>query len=236
MSSLVRRFPWITASLSALTLAAWLMPGASAALQFDRTAIAHGSWWQLLSGHFTHWTPSHLGWDLAAFALLGTILERRSRAGLVTTLAAGAIAISAAVWTLAPELATYRGLSGIDSALFVACVSLLVAEAARERRPASAAWILLGAIAFVAKTVVESMTTTTFFVAPDASFVPVPLAHAAGAAAGLLCALTRQRLTRAAALTRVRSIRRRSMETAAPWSHSRPTAAQPVPRPPLGAG
>jgi len=183
------RFPWITFSLSALTLAVWWIPAARELLQFDRTDLASGALWRTVTGHFTHWTSSHLAWDLAAFVLLGVLLERHSRSLLGITLAVSALAISGAVWLAAPELTTYRGLSGVDSALFAAVVTHAGIAAALQSRWGSALWPVLAAVAFTTKVVAESTAGGALFVAPDVLFVPVPLAHVAGGLTGLVVAV-----------------------------------------------
>lgn len=172
-----------------LALAAWWIPGAGEALQLDPAAIAHGELWRVVTGHLTHWTSSHLAWDLAAFVALGVLVERESRRLLSLTLAVSTLAISAAVWHFEPDLATYRGLSGVDSALFAAWAATAIRHAAGTREWRTAGWIAAAAIGFAAKTAVESRAQSTVFVAADPSFVPVPLAHVAGAVAGMLVAV-----------------------------------------------
>lgn len=218
MSARSRKFPWITVSLSAFALAAWWLPGAGAALQLDRTSLAHGEFWRLLSAHLTHWTTSHLAWDVAVFAVLGVVLERESRRLLGLTLAVSGLAISVVVWLFEPNLATYRGLSGVDSALFAAWVTAAIRHAAGKREWRSVGWIGAVAIGFVAKTVVESDAQTAVFVATDPSFVPVPLAHIAGAVTGVLVAVASAYSSRANAAQVVAAwpwgsptMRRRSM-------------------------
>jgi rhomboid family GlyGly-CTERM serine protease len=189
MTARIHRVPWTTMALVALALAAWLVPGANETLQFDRAALAAGELWRLITGHVTHWTSSHLAWDLAAFVVLGVLVERTSRRLLGLTLATSALAISAAVWLFEPHLATYRGLSGVDSALFATWAATAIRHAAGKRQWSTAGWIAAAALGFAAKTAVESLAQSTVFVAADPTFVPVPLAHVAGAGAGLLVAV-----------------------------------------------
>jgi len=54
----------------------WLVPTTHSALLYDRTAILRGEWWRLWTGHWVHFSFSHLAWNLAV--LLG--------AGLLVTL------------------------------------------------------------------------------------------------------------------------------------------------------
>ena len=50
-----RRFPFLTAALTALALAVGLIPGAAAAFQYDRVALAAGQLWRFVAGHWAHW-------------------------------------------------------------------------------------------------------------------------------------------------------------------------------------
>ena len=122
--------PLCAGLLSALAALVWLLPDAGAGLAYDRHAIAAGELWRLLTGHFVHWSPAHLAWDVGTFLVLGAACEARSRQRFLACLAGSAIAIPAVVWFWLPELQRCAGLSGIDSALF----ALLGAELVRERR------------------------------------------------------------------------------------------------------
>lgn len=157
-----------------------IVVGVPSMLQFDRALVLHGQLWRLVSCHLTHWSVEHLLWDLLVFAALGCMCERADRRAFVATFVVGAIAISMSLFAL--PLDTYRGLSGIDSALF----GLF---AIQQRRFAP---IFL--IAFIAKTIFELATGHAIFVHSAASgFVPVPLAHLVGAAVGVLVGLLRSR-------------------------------------------
>ena len=88
----------------------------SALLQYDRAAILQGEVWRLITGHFVHWTPSHLAWDLLAFIVLGAICLRR-RWLFASVVMTTALIVSTFLLVLCPEVTMYRGLSSIDSAL-----------------------------------------------------------------------------------------------------------------------
>jgi rhomboid family GlyGly-CTERM serine protease len=162
------------------------IPGAAERFQFDRAAIAAGQFWRVLTGHWAHWSAEHLLWSGGAFALLLFVCAARSfgRASACVTIAA--VAVSATVWRWT-DLQFYRGLSGIDSALFV-LAAVTITRAGGTRRQWATALLLL---AFVGKIYAESATGAAVFVsAGDSGMAPVPLAHAVGGAVGLLCALT----------------------------------------------
>jgi rhomboid family GlyGly-CTERM serine protease len=184
-----KTLPWLTLAVATCALVVWFVPAASGALAFDRDAVAGGEWWRLFTGHLAHWTADHLTWDLAAFAVLGALVERRSRAVFLTTVGLSAVAISIVVWTVLPNLATYRGLSGIDSALFAAASATMLRAGISERCVVEIALPTLALLGLVAKCAFEIHTGATLFVTANGAFVPVPLAHLAGLVVGLVAGL-----------------------------------------------
>lgn len=188
VSALSRRS--LTIGLTAVCVLIALLPGASEGLQFDRPALVAGEYWRLITGHFTHWSNEHLAWDLLVFVVLGSICEAVDRRRFAGVLAAAAIIIAAGVWIALPGVPTYRGLSGLDTALFTALAMGKLRSATRDLgRGWSLAIAALLAL-LVAKMIFEMLTDRTVFVdAPAAGFRPVPLAHVLGAAVGALGAL-----------------------------------------------
>ena len=184
-----RRIPLLTIALAALALAIWAIPGAADALQYDRTALGTGELWRLVTGHWAHWSTDHLVWDLLVFAVFGALAERQSRRRFATIVVSSAIAISAAVWLFAPQFSHYRGLSGIDSALFAAFFAQLLRDARQQRSLLQAIVPALALVGFVGKSAYELITGATLFVAPAAAFTAVPLAHLVGATVGVALTL-----------------------------------------------
>lgn len=139
--------------------------------------------WRLLTGHLVHGSTSHLLWDVATFTIVGAWLERRIESGgLARLLLLLALAISAVMLVaLPPGLSAYRGLSGIDSGLFV-FAALLMARGSRG----AARWLPLTMIAaFAGKAAFEYATGSTLFASTAGGMVPVPLAHLVGGAAAV---------------------------------------------------
>ena len=91
--------PWASLLLALSAVVLYLTPELASWATFDRTAIASGQLWRLITGHWTHWSAEHLGWDLLVFAVVGGALELRGRRGvfLIGT-ALSALLISGAVW------------------------------------------------------------------------------------------------------------------------------------------
>ena len=182
--------------------------GAAAPLELDRTALAAGEWWRLLSGHFVHWTTAQLFWDGVVFAALGGLCWREDPRLFWRTVLGSAAAVSAAVLLLQPEIHHYRGLSGIDAGLFAALGVRSARALWRERRFHALAGLLLAAGSLAAKIAWEATTRTAFFagdLGPDV--IPLPLAHAVGAGVGAVLAALPV-ATRASAPARPRPRRR----------------------------
>lgn len=180
---MLRRLPWLTLLLAATTL---LVAGSepwTAAWEFNRAALAEGQLWRLLTGHFTHFNAEHLRWDVLTFILLGAVVEFRSRRQLVMGLASAGLAISVGIWWLQPQFANYRGLSGLDSALFALVACQLIVYAQRHHDRLLLALGLCAGAGFLAKTAYELIAGQPVFLPTSADFVPVPLAHLLGALA-----------------------------------------------------
>jgi rhomboid family GlyGly-CTERM serine protease len=174
------------AFLSLAAILATESPVLTSMLQLDRSALSLGQWWRLFTGHLTHWNRDHLLWDVAAFFALGTACAARSWRATGICLMSSALAISGTFLLTRADLSCYRGLSGVDSALFGLLAGQLYWQ---SRRTGDAA---LGALAkwsfalFAAKVGFEIVTGHTLFVDSEAAgFVPLAAAHAAGLLVGV---------------------------------------------------
>jgi rhomboid family GlyGly-CTERM serine protease len=181
-------FPFVTLILAALAL--WLHSVGAETWQYTRTGLAHAEVWRLWTGHFAHWDASQLAWDIAMFIVLGTIVERRDRGALLAIVLLGAAVIAVTLWFQRPDLHTYRGLSGLDTALFAtAATGVLLAPGSRVRSATRAiAAIALGLV--FAKCAYE-MTAARSLFASAVDWSVVPLAHFTGWAVGVLAGVAR---------------------------------------------
>lgn len=176
------------ALLSALAVCViFLVPGLTRGLEYTRTSVGGGELWRMFTCHWTHWTVEHLVWDLAAFVLLLSACLRVNVRQTLLMLAAAIIAIPAGVWFFLPQMMHYRGLSGIDIALF----SFLIIHTLKSRKPGSSRIELIlvyGLIAgFLLKMSFELITGQTVFVSSmGKNVIGVPLAHLIGAITGCL--------------------------------------------------
>ena len=186
----MRRVPWITLALAGFACLVHASPAWAPALEFNRVAInTHGEIGRFFTGHLVHFGVDHLTWDVTALLLLGVMAESENRRTFALTLAAAAFVISAGVWAWQPQLETYRGLSGLDSALFGLVCARLVADGRRACHGFSIAVGGLALAGFALKCGAELTTGTTVFAHNSgAGYVPVPLAHLIGAVVGLVAA------------------------------------------------
>jgi|GEM_PF-880375 len=183
------RLPLLTLTVAACTLLVQALPSWVDLLEYRRTAVTGGELYRLLGGHLTHWSWKHLGYDLAAFLILGVAVERRSRLRWGLCVVGTALASSSLLWVLRPEIAAYRGLSAIDSALFAAFAVELAAEAWRSRGSDTSPVSRLAALALpgllVAKMLYETVTGTALF-AHVGGITVLPELHLLGALVGAL--------------------------------------------------
>jgi rhomboid family GlyGly-CTERM serine protease len=199
----------VTLVLTFAAVGAFFVPSAGDGLEYSSPAIAAGQVWRLATGHLVHWSPGHLWWDASMFALLGALAERRSRGEFVGCLAVASGTIAMSTWVLSPETEVFRGLSGIDWALFAwLAVSLAGEDITRGRWKGALVGAALCA-AFVAKTAHEMRTGGSVVVdLESAGVVTFPLAHVAGALAGSVVAvwgLLRERVRSTGPLPRMRA-------------------------------
>ena len=167
-----------------------LLPGLTAALEYDRLRITGGEVWRLVTCHWTHWSADHLLLDAMVLTTLGVACTLYCGRRWLACVAASAVLIPAAVWILLPHMVLYRGLSGIDAALYaLLAVSMLRQEVVAGRWRA-ASLPALAVVGLAAKICYEMATGQAAFVdSAGAGFIPVPLAHAVGGAVGVAVGL-----------------------------------------------
>ena len=184
-----KRVPFVTMTIATFTIVIHAL-SSTVTLQYDRAAIAAGDTWRLFTGHFTHWNTNHLFWDLLMFVVLGILIEMESKRTLAWLILGSASAISMFTWLLSPELATYRGLSGIDTTLFVfvACRYLFAAIGNRQWHQCIVPAVLLGSA--LVKFSFDALTGSRLFVdSQSAGFTVFLEAHLVGVAIGIIAAI-----------------------------------------------
>jgi rhomboid family GlyGly-CTERM serine protease len=189
---MLRRLPWLALLLALAGELPALVPGGGEALQYARERVDRGEAWRLATGQLVHWTPRMALLDLGVGALLAALLEMRGRRTTAAwALLLGGAATAATVHLLLPDLAFYRGSSGLASALFVAAA----ATAARDAPPMGRALAWTALVLFAVKLLWEAASGSAAAAGALPPGVEVaPLVHLlAGAAGGLACALDARR-------------------------------------------
>jgi rhomboid family GlyGly-CTERM serine protease len=162
------------------TLAGWWLPAAWLDWQ---PALAFSQPWRWLTAAFVHWSPLHLGANLAGLVVVAAL---GWQAGLPRR-AAGAWALAwpltHAALLLQPALAHYGGLSGVlHAGVAVAGLGLLRHPARRGRRIGAA--VLVG---LAAKIALERPWAGPLSHPAGWDIAVAPMAHVGGALAGLIC-------------------------------------------------
>jgi len=168
--------------LVAPALVAYLLPGMGAAMMYDRSAILAGESWRLVTGHWVHFSASHLLWDALVLAVTGWLIESRAYRHFVLLSLLSALAIGLVMLISLPDMATYGGLSGIAMASTV----YLALHGWREAGPGRAMWLAI--LLLCAGRLLLDTWLVQFSVVriDDPHVVPVPASHFIGAATGLL--------------------------------------------------
>jgi rhomboid family GlyGly-CTERM serine protease len=191
-----RRLPVASLLLVVFAVAVNVVPGVADWLQFDRHAVARGELWRLVTSHFVHWSGNHLFWDTLALGMLGGLCERDRVQPFLRCVAVSAVLIPLTLWFAAPQMAMYRGLSGIDSALFALLAVRIGRQSLSERDWLKLSVAAIVAAGFAAKVGFEFVTGATLFVdSAAAGMTPVPLAHVVGGLVGIGCGLQDRRST-----------------------------------------
>lgn len=168
------------------SLAIFAFPGASEALQWNRDATGLETLLGGLTGHLSHWSQDHLTWDLLVFFAFSLACLRLAPWRYLPCIALAAFLIPLEIRFFQPQFESYRGLSGIDSALF----GLIIATLCLHGRPWSRWMALSAAIAFGLKTMSELIGDGPIFVSTAAGeFTPAVSAHVVGVLSGITVGL-----------------------------------------------
>ena len=165
-------------ALATLCLLAWPLPREPLDWQPDLFAAQP---WRAATAAFVHWTPIHLGANLAGCAVLA-LLGWRARLGRREALAALiALPLTQLGLLLRPELQHYAGLSGALHAL--AAIAALTLFTRRSRDHFIGAVLVIG---LGIKLALEHPLGPVLHDTPGFDFPVAPFGHLSGALAGAL--------------------------------------------------
>jgi rhomboid family GlyGly-CTERM serine protease len=181
------RYP-VTITVSLLALLIHFVPALNEFFQLDFDAVAGGQVWRIWTGHLSHFDSQHLFWDLLMFIGLSGACEKCAPRQIAAAVLLMGGAISMTVRLFCPEVAFYRGLSGIDTGLFVWFAGMQLFDALDQRDATGGLLWAAPFLALIGKLVYEAATGQTLFVDSD-GFAPLVEAHLAGVAIGMLICL-----------------------------------------------
>jgi rhomboid family GlyGly-CTERM serine protease len=131
------RWIWLLAIVVSLDLVLVLGDSVGELLRYDRSAIAAGGWWRLLTAHIVHLDLHHLLLNELGLVLMWSLFAGDYDAiewSLIVF--AGALAISSGLWWLSPRVSWYVGASGVLHSVMAAGAAKHLATRAWDR------WIL----------------------------------------------------------------------------------------------
>jgi rhomboid family GlyGly-CTERM serine protease len=132
------RWVWLLLILLVLCAVLGLGDNVSELLRYDRSAIAAGGWWRLLTAHIVHLDAHHLALNALGLVLLWSLFAADYDAIEWSIIVlAGALAISSGLWWLSPRVAWYVGASGVLHSVVAAGTAKHLAARGWDR------WLLL---------------------------------------------------------------------------------------------
>ena len=166
--------PTLTLALLTLIAAMHIFIPVPSALYFAPAEIAAGQPWRLITGHLVHADWNHLAWNALGLAVLGWLIERRSRTLLWLCLLAGTACVNTLL--MFSSLDYYCGLSGVLNALLVVALWL-------EWRATRSGWVVAVALGCIIKVAIEISAGDSLI--SQISWPPYAWSHLAGMAGGI---------------------------------------------------
>ena len=159
-----------------------LFPGWSSWLVYDRSAILSGEIWRMFTGHWVHFSPSHLVYDLLALGITGWIIETQKLPHFGWLCLLTPWFISAILLLFEPHMKLFGGLSALATTAIVYLALFGLHDAAPWR------WVCLATLVGVASKIIFEMTTGRMLFATTGN-IPVTVSvasHISGAMIALL--------------------------------------------------
>lgn len=174
----------VALGLSILALAPFAFPGLVQLMEFEFAGLAMQNALCVIGCNWLHWSWSHLFWDVMMFYVLASLCEKHHRGAFICVILLSASIIPLSALLCCPDLGSYRGLSGIDTALFAMLGSLSLQDCLAKRDTQGVIVYSLLLLAMVLKISYELIWQHTLF-ANDSNFTPLAIAHLVGALMGI---------------------------------------------------
>jgi len=131
------RWIWLLGILLLLGAVLGLGDSFNAMLRYDRSAIAAGGWWRLLTAHIVHLDAHHLILNALGLVLMWSLFaDDYDPVEWCVIVLSAALAISSGLWWLSPRVTWYVGASGVLHSVMAAGAAKHLATRSWDR------WIL----------------------------------------------------------------------------------------------
>lgn len=142
---------WPATALALVCLALGALADVSA-LAYDRQAILAGEVWRLWTGHWVHFSNQQLYLDVSSMVLAAAVAQREIGALFITrVLVLGPPAMSLGLLLVAPDLAYYRGASGL-----VMMLAFAAGAAFWTRKPGLRAILVMLGLVMAVKAILDA--------------------------------------------------------------------------------
>lgn len=156
---LVWQWPVITLLMVGGAITVAMLPGWSAWLVYDRSAILAGQIWRMFTGHWVHFSTSHLIYDSMALGVAGWIIETQKLRNFGWLCLLAPWLISGVLLVVEPQMKWFGGLSAL-AACAVAYMALCGLHDGGMWR-----WVCLSTlVGLIGKVVYEIITGHMLFV------------------------------------------------------------------------
>lgn len=168
--------PIVTLGLAVICVVIYVFPTLSDTLIYNRLDVAGGNVGSLLSGHFVHYSYSHLFLNLMMLLPFGVLLEQQGRLEYVVLILLTLLLLALCQWFYLVDMQRYAGLSGLVTAI---ATSLSLRKIHTEKASRTLWLLMLCAILF--KILYEFIGGTSIFqLDVGESFRLVPEIHLTG--------------------------------------------------------
>lgn len=168
----MKRIPLLSLLLCTLAGSLMLLPPAlHNTFYFNYEQIQAGTWLGLITGHWMHADLQHLAWNVSALAILGSIIEARSRVLLLWSILVGMFCVDLLLLSPYSDLQRYCGLSGLLNTLLGVALYLLWRET-------QSLLVALTGLLCMGKIALEIHSGQSIFT--EIAWPPFALAHLAG--------------------------------------------------------
>jgi len=179
---IVQRLPVITLLMVSAAIIIARFPEWSPWLVYDRSAILSGQIWRMFTGHWVHFSTSHLVYDSLALGVAVWIIEAQKLPNLGWICLLAPWLISGTLLVVEPRMELFGGLSALATTAVVYLALCGLGDAGPWR------WICLATLlGFVCKMIYETVTGHMMFVTEGDNAVTVSTAsHISGAVIALV--------------------------------------------------